>query len=59
MSFHVTAGPHAVNNVVGKLFRTRDSFVLSRGATGRDVQQLGGNLAAEIVSYMRTNGLLK
>ena len=34
-------------------------FVLSRGATGRDVQQLGASLATEIESYMRTNGLLK
>ena len=33
-------------------------FVLSRGATGREVQQLGASLASEIVSYMRANGLL-
>jgi len=33
-------------------------FVLSRGATGRDVQQLGTSLATEIVSYMHTNGVL-
>jgi hypothetical protein len=33
-------------------------FVLSRGATGRDVQQLGASLASEIVTYMRENGLL-
>lgn len=34
-------------------------FVLSRGATSRDVQQLGDNLASEIVSYMRANGLAR
>ncbi len=34
-------------------------FVLSRGATSRDVQQLGGSLASEIVSYMRANGLAR
>jgi hypothetical protein len=34
-------------------------FVLSRGATGRDIEQLGGNLASEIVSYMRANGLAR
>jgi hypothetical protein len=34
-------------------------FVLSRGSTSRDVQQLGGNLASEIVSYMRANGLAR
>ena len=34
-------------------------FVLSRGATGRDVQQLGASLAGEIVSYMRANRLLQ
>jgi len=34
-------------------------FVLSRGATSRDVQQLGGNLASEIAGYMRSNGLAR
>jgi hypothetical protein len=34
-------------------------FVLSRGATSRDVQQLGGSLASEIVSYMRANALAR
>jgi hypothetical protein len=34
-------------------------FVLSRGATGRDVQKLGESVASEIVNYMRTKGLLK
>ncbi len=34
-------------------------FVLSRGATSRDVQQLGGSLASEIVSYLRANGLVR
>ncbi|MFH0343119.1 MAG: DUF4410 domain-containing protein [Chromatiales bacterium] len=34
-------------------------FVLSRGATSRDVQQLGGDLAKEIVGYMRQNGLAR
>jgi uncharacterized protein DUF4410 len=33
-------------------------FVMSRHATGRDVQQLGASLASEIVSYMRANGLV-
>jgi Domain of unknown function (DUF4410) len=33
-------------------------FVLSRGATGRDVQQLGASLATEIMNSMRTNGLI-
>ena len=34
-------------------------FVLSRGATSRDVQQLGGDLAKEIVDYMRQQGLAR
>ncbi|MGH8589723.1 MAG: DUF4410 domain-containing protein [Gammaproteobacteria bacterium] len=32
-------------------------FVMSRGATGRDIKQLGSDLAKESVSYMRQNGL--
>jgi hypothetical protein len=34
-------------------------FVMSRGATGRDIQQLGSSLASEIVGYMRSNGLAR
>jgi len=34
-------------------------FVLTRGATSRDVQELGGNLASEIVGYMRSNGMAR
>ncbi len=32
---------------------------LSRGATSCDVQQLGGDLAKEIVDYMRQKGLAR
>jgi hypothetical protein len=34
-------------------------FVMTRGSTSRDVQQLGENLAGEIVGYMRNNGLVR
>jgi hypothetical protein len=34
-------------------------FVMTRGSTSRDVQQLGENLASEIVSYMRSNGMVR
>jgi len=34
-------------------------FVLSRNATGRDVQQLGESIASKIVDYMRGNGLAR
>jgi hypothetical protein len=33
--------------------------VVSRSATTRDVEQLGDNLASEIVSTMRANGLVR